>query len=169
MKPHEKTTSPRQYYLYHTTCLIILGFCSLGITSGCSKSSRPSISSVQNSQSAIPSSHSKVERHLLQTIANAEHLGKGNPLLLSSLYSLASYYRSQQEYKKAEMQYKKALALKEELSGPNHPDIVMILNRYADLLREAGRFIEANNLDSRANIILRKSKLPSPTKSSPPT
>ena len=67
------------------------------------------------------------------------------------------------------MQYKKALALKEELSGPNHPDIVMILNRYADLLREAGRFIEANNLDSRANIILRKSKLPSPTKSSPPT
>ncbi len=157
----------RQQWLNNAAWLLILVFYSPGLTTGCSKSSRHDTSSVQKSQSATSASHSKVERHLLQTIADAEHLGKGNPLLLSSLYSLASYYRSQQQYTKAETQYQKALALKEELSGPHHPDIVMILNRYADLLREAKRFTEAKQLDSRADAISRKSKIPLPTKALP--
>ena len=88
---------------------------------------------------------------------HAENLGKGNPLVLSSLYSLASYYRSQGQYDKAEVQYKKALQLKEELSGPDHPDLVAILENYADLLREAKRYTEAENLSSRAAGILANS------------
>ncbi|GJL63672.1 MAG: hypothetical protein NPIRA04_23260 [Nitrospirales bacterium] len=107
---------------------------------------------------------SNVETQLLQTVEHAESLGKGNPLLLSSLYSLASYYRSQKQYTKAEMQYKKALKMKEELSGPNHQDVVTILEKYADLLREAKRYPEAENLASRAAAILAK---PTSTPQSP--
>jgi len=103
---------------------------------------------------------SNVETQLLETVEHAENLGKGNPLLLSSLYSLASYYRSQKQYTKAEMQYKKALQMKEELSGPNHRDVVTILEKYADLLREAKRYPEADNLASRAAAILAKPSSP---------
>ncbi|WP_447971733.1 tetratricopeptide repeat protein [Nitrospira sp. M1] len=106
-----------------------------------------------------------METQLLQTVEHAENLGKGNPLLLSSLYSLASYYRSQKEYTKAELQYKKALRLKEELSGPDHRDVVTILEKYADLLREAKRYPEADNLSSRAAAILAKSSASSPSPS----
>lgn len=114
----------------------------------------------------LPSpSHVSAEQQLLQTVKHAESLGKGNPLVLSSLYSLADYYRSQRQFDKAEEQYQKALRLKEELSGPNHPDIVTILKNYASLLREAQRYAEAENLTSRASAILAKSSPPLPAKS----
>ena len=132
--------------------LLVICYLSL-VTHGCSKSSR--ITSPSTSQN-------DAETQLLQTVKHAESLGKGNPLVLSSLYSLATYYRSQGQYEKAETQYKKALQLKEELSGPNHPDIVTILKNYAALLREANRYSEAENLSSRAAAIMAKSS--SPTK-----
>ena len=135
--------------------LILMCWLSSTLTPGCSKSS--SVTSPSNSQN-------NAESQLLQTVAHAESLGKGNPLVLSSLYSLATYYRSQGQYEKAETQYKKALQLKEELSGPNHPDIVTILKNYAALLREAKRYSEAENLSSRAAAIMTKSPS-SPTKS----
>ncbi len=95
-----------------------------------------------------------VEQQLLSTIKNAEVLGKGNPLLLSSLYSLANFYHDHKEYDKAASQYERALQLKEDISGPNHPDIVAILQRYARLLLDAKRPTEAANLLARADAIL---------------
>jgi hypothetical protein len=90
------------------------------------------------------------EQQLLSTIKNAEGLGKGNPLLLSSLYS----------FDKAAEQYQRALYIKEEISGPNHPDIAAILQRYARLLQEAKRPTEAANLLARADAILAHSSPP---------
>ena len=95
-----------------------------------------------------------VEQQLLSTIKNAEVLGKGNPLLLSSLYSLANFYHDRKEYDKAAAQYERALDLKEDISGPNHPDVAAILQRYARLLKEAKRPTEAANLLARADAIL---------------
>ncbi len=95
-----------------------------------------------------------VEQQLLSTIKNAEVLGKGNPLLLSSLYSLANFYHDRKEYDKAAAQYERALHLKEDISGPNHPDVAAILQRYARLLEEAKRPTEAANLLARADAIL---------------
>ncbi len=95
-----------------------------------------------------------VEQQLLSTIKNAEALGKGNPLLLSSLYSLANFYHDRKEYDKAVAQYERALHLKEDISGPNHPDVAAILQRYARLLEEAKRPTEAANLLARADAIL---------------
>ncbi|MDH5774737.1 MAG: hypothetical protein OEZ57_07460 [Nitrospirota bacterium] len=43
----------------------------------------------------------QVEQQLLATIQDAESLGPGNPLLLSSLYSLADYYHGRKEYEKS--------------------------------------------------------------------
>ena len=147
----------RQAWSSYPICLSLLAICCLSvITHGCTKSSRVT--------SPAPSQH-HAEKQLLQTVAHAESLGKGNPLVLSSLYSLATYYRSQGQYEKAEAQYKKALQLKEELSGPDHPDIVTILENYAALLREAKRYSEAENLASRAAAIMAKSSSTSPIKS----
>jgi tetratricopeptide (TPR) repeat protein len=103
---------------------------------------------------------SQVEQQLLSTINNAEGLGRGNPLLLSSLYSLADFYQDRKEYDKAAEQYQRALHIKEEMSGPDHPDIAAILQRYARLLQEANRPTEAANLMARANAILADSSPP---------
>ena len=133
--------------------------CGLALTLGaCAKS--PSLTDSQTSSASThldsPPSSENAEVQLLQTLETAESLGTGNPLLLSSLYSLASYYQEQGEVGKAEDQYKRALTLKEQVSGPEHPDVAMILHNYAGLLREANRYQEAENLSARANAILAK-------------
>ncbi len=102
----------------------------------------------------------QVEQQLLTTIKSAETLGQGNPLLLSSIYSLANFYQERKEYDKAADQYQRALHIKEEMSGPDHPDIAAILQRYARLLQEAKRPTEAANLLARANAILARSSPP---------
>ena len=99
---------------------------------------------------------SMVEQQLLTTIKQAEHLEPGNPLLLSSLYSLANFYHDRKEYEKAAEQYEKALQIKEAVSGPTHPDIAALLQRYARLLSDANRPTEAANLLARAEAILAK-------------
>ncbi len=99
-----------------------------------------------------------VEQQLLATIKNAETLEPGNPLLLSSLYSLANFYQDRKEYDKAANQYQRALEIKEHISGPNHPDIPAILKRYARVLQAAERPTEAANLLARADAILDRSK-----------
>ena len=95
-----------------------------------------------------------VEQQLLATIKNAENLEEGNPLLLSSLYSLASFYHDRKEYDKAVDQYQRALHIKERMSGPNHPDVAAILQQYARVLQEAKRPTQAANLLARADAIL---------------
>lgn len=134
-------------------------FCGLALTmSACTKSSslHPSHVSSPTSQIGSPPPSHQVEVQLLQTLETAESLGEGNPLLLSSLYSLAAYYQEQGQLGKAEFQYKRALHLKEQLSGPEHPDVATILHNYAGLLREAHRYREAENLSARANAIMAK-------------
>jgi len=111
----------------------------------------------------LPSSHdtqsrsSIVEQQLLTTIHHAENLEPGNPLLLSSLYSLANFYHDRKEYEKAVAQYEQALRIKEAVSGPTHPDIAALLQRYARLLQDAKRPTEAANLLARAEAILAQS------------
>ncbi len=150
-------------WLFRKGLLIFLGCCGLTLSlNACTSSRSPSGTTQTHHTSRISTpTHDDVELQLLRTVERAETLGKGNPLILSSLYSLASYYRTQRQYEKAERQYQKALLLKEESSGPNHPDIAMILEHYATLLREANRHAEAKNLSLRAAKILAHSPRPS--------
>jgi len=113
-------------------------------------------SSSQYRHSSDKSTSQDVEAQLLQTLKTAESLGRGNPLLLSSLYSLAMFYREQGQFNKAEAQYKRALTLKENLNGPDHADLVIILTNYAALLRDANRQNEADSVLARAKAIMDK-------------
>ena len=113
-------------------------------------------------ESSLPDESSEAETQLRETVKTAEHLGEGNPLLMSSLYSLATFYEQQGEYDKAEEQYKRALSIKEKTNGPNHPDVAIILNKYAGLLRHAHRDEEADLLSQRASEIMANQSLSPP-------
>jgi len=128
----------------------------IGLLSACTSPSRkPSSSSRPPLPLPTEESHSSaLEHQLLATAKHAEGLGPGNPLLLSSLYSLATYYEDRKEYDKAAVQYERALKLKEASNGPNHPDVAAILQRYARLLQAANRPSEAANLLLRSEAIL---------------
>lgn len=95
----------------------------------------------------------EVEQQLLHTLSEARKLGPANPLLLSTMYSLASFYREHQAFEKAERVYQEALHLKERVNGPEHQDIIIILHQYAALLRDARREQEATALEHRARQI----------------
>jgi tetratricopeptide (TPR) repeat protein len=119
--------------------------------------SSPSKSASPQSPLATPTVHigqqEDVEQQLLHTLTKARKLGPANPLLLSTMYSLASFYREHQAFGKAERIYQEALLLKEQLHGPQHPDVAIILNQYAALLRDAHRVQEATELEHRARQI----------------
>ncbi|MDT7043781.1 tetratricopeptide repeat protein [Candidatus Nitronereus thalassa] len=102
-----------------------------------------------------------VEQQLLHTLAEARKLGPANPLLLSTMYSLASFYREHHAFEKAERLYQEALLIKEQLHGPHHPDLAIILHQYAALLRDAQRVQEATELEQRARQIQNSSPIPS--------
>jgi len=148
-------------YVIATLCGIFLGI------NACSKphmepSTPPPSIEMEKPPSDLSRSDSteEVETQLLETVKTAEDLGEGNPLLMSSLYSLATFYEQQGEFEKAEEQYKRALSIKEKTSGPNHPDVALILNKYAGLLRHAHRNEEADHLSQRASEILAKQSPP---------
>ncbi|MDR4460165.1 MAG: tetratricopeptide repeat protein [Nitrospirales bacterium] len=136
----------------------------IGLVSACTSHSRkPSPSSRSSLPATTGESHpSPLEHQLLTTVKHAEGLGPGNPLLLSSLYSLATYYEDRKEFDKAAIQYERALKLKETANGPDHPDVAAILQRYARLLQAANRPSEAANLLLRSEAILAQPSTPSP-------
>ena len=103
-----------------------------------------------------------VEDQLLKTMAKARTLGPANPLLLSTMYSLASFYRDHGEFEKAEGMYQEALSIKEHVNGPEHQDVAIILHQYAALLRDAHRLQEATVLEHRARQIQASHNQPTP-------
>ncbi len=51
---------------------------------------------------------------------------------------------------------KRALAIRENALGSQHPDVAESLENYATLLRETGRATEASKLETRAEAIRAK-------------
>lgn len=137
----------------------------VALLSACASHSRkPSPSSRSSLPAKTGESHTPaLEHQLLTTVQHAEGLGPGNPLLLSSLYSLATYYEDRKEYDKAAIQYERALKLKEAANGPNHPDVAAILQRYGRMLQAANRPSEAANVLLRSEAILTQPSTPSPS------
>jgi len=74
---------------------------------------------------------------------------------------LAWLYYVQGKYEQAEPHYQHALAIRERVLGPEHPDTVIVLKNYADLLRKMKRKREkrkreAAQLDARIQTIQAK-------------
>jgi tetratricopeptide (TPR) repeat protein len=65
------------------------------------------------------------------------------------LTNLATDYRDQGKYDKAEQYYKQGIGMKETLFGPNSPNLITPLERYAALLEKTGRAAEAGTVEKR--------------------
>jgi tetratricopeptide (TPR) repeat protein len=95
----------------------------------------------------------------LYTLAleEAEKFGPTDPRLATSLNNLARLYYTQGDHAKAELLYKRSLAIREKALGPDHPHVATSLENYAKLLRATKRQAEAEKLEERAAAI-RKAK-----------
>jgi len=76
-------------------------------------------------------------------------LGPDHPDTSHSLNNLAALYEAQGMYVEAESLYKRAIAIIEKALGYKHPDLLMVLTNYADLLRKMNRGDEAARLEAR--------------------
>jgi hypothetical protein len=70
-----------------------------------------------------------------QLLAIAETLKPDDPRLTTSLMHLATLYRMQGQYVQAEPLYQRVLTLQEQVFGPEHPQLVEVLEAYASLQR----------------------------------
>jgi tetratricopeptide (TPR) repeat protein len=66
----------------------------------------------------------------------------------SGLINLASLYEDQGKYGEAEPLYRRALAIREQQLGPQHPDTLATRGNYTALLRAMGRDREAARLQA---------------------
>ena len=69
--------------------------------------------------------------------------------MVSSLNSLAELYHIQGNYAAAEPLYKRLLAMREKVLGPEHPDAAQTLNNLARLYRAQGNNAAAELLFKR--------------------
>jgi hypothetical protein len=68
-------------------------------------------------------------------------------------HNLGLVYTQQKKYDDAELRFKAVIALTEKLKGPNHPDLILYLQSYANLLRVTHRGQEATRLEARIKSI----------------
>jgi tetratricopeptide (TPR) repeat protein/DNA-binding XRE family transcriptional regulator len=66
------------------------------------------------------------------------------------LYETATYLRDRARYIEAELLYQRALRIREQQLGPEHPDVAHTLNGLANLYAEQGKYVEAELLYQRA-------------------
>jgi tetratricopeptide (TPR) repeat protein len=70
-----------------------------------------------------------------------------------TLNNLAGLYHARGRYADAEPFYQRALAIRERVLGPDHPDVALSLNNLAVLYDAQGRYAEAEPLYRRALVI----------------
>jgi TonB family protein len=66
------------------------------------------------------------------------------------LEDLASLYMDQHQFDLAESTLKRALRVREKAVGPNHPDVVITINRLSSVLQTEGNYEEAEALIKRS-------------------
>jgi Tfp pilus assembly protein PilF len=69
------------------------------------------------------------------------------------LHNLAAVDQARGRAEEAEQQYRQALALKEQLLGPDHPEVGLVANNLGTLLCEQQRDTEAAGFYRRALVI----------------
>ena len=80
---------------------------------------------------------------------------QGEPRQLTSdiLSNLAGLYRDQGRYEQAEALYQRALAIREQVLGSEHPQVATSLNNLAGLYQSQGKYEQAEALYQRALVI----------------
>ncbi len=70
--------------------------------------------------------------------------------LAALLLKTAQYLRDRGQYIEAEPLFQRALHIREQALGPDHPEVALSLNNLANLYREQGKYAEAEPLYQRA-------------------
>ena len=90
-------------------------------------------------------------------LTDAEAFGDGDPRYATTLNDLAEAYKAQGRLAEAEPLYRRSLAIREKILGPEHPDVAGALNNLAGLYRLQGLYANAEPLLRRALAIREKS------------
>ena len=95
-------------------------------------------------------SYSDAESTLLLALGEAEAFGSNDLRLAVTVDALARVYETQNRYAEAEPHYRRALAIREQVLGPAHPDVASTLYRLASSYRAQHRDGDAEPLYRRA-------------------
>ena len=89
--------------------------------------------------------YEQVESLLLHDLAAKEQrFGLSHPDTATSLKNLVEFYESRGEYEQAELLYRRALAILEQMPEPNlFFDIFLGLNSLASLYKDQGKYEQA--------------------------
>src|SRR5260370_104188 len=93
------------------------------------------------------------ERCLPHALVCAEEVERCNMTLLdaaSLLHRVGWYLDDRARYREAQPLYQRALAIREQQLGPEHPDTATSLNNLAELYRDQGKYEQAEPLLKRA-------------------
>lgn len=90
----------------------------------------------------------------------AEGAGGGSPDVAGRIQHVADRYAEQGKYAEAERLYQRALTVREEFLGPEHPEVAATLDGYAALLRKLDRTRDAEAMEARAAAAIRARQAP---------
>jgi tetratricopeptide (TPR) repeat protein len=85
----------------------------------------------------------EAEKLFKAALREAEKFGEQDPRFATSLNNLAALYQARGKYVEAEPLYKRSLAIREKVLGPDHPDVAASLNNLAVLYKTRGKYVEA--------------------------
>ncbi|MDH3739346.1 MAG: tetratricopeptide repeat protein [Alphaproteobacteria bacterium] len=80
----------------------------------------------------------------------AKNLDRDGIRVAETLIIVADIYKNQRRFGEAEPLYEKALAIEEELLGPEHPDLADKFGNLAELNRNQGNYAQAEQFYKRA-------------------
>ena len=80
--------------------------------------------------------YDEAARQFQTALAMAEAFGPDDPRVSRGLMNLAIVYHTQGQYTQAEQFYQRTLVLQEKILGPEHPQLVDVLEGYAALQRK---------------------------------
>ena len=96
---------------------------------------------------------STCQRHLSQAQMGADLIEQWDmrfPEAERLLYQTGCYLRDRAQYTQAEALLKRALALREELLGPKHPEVATAIDSLASAYFEQGKYLQAESLYQQA-------------------
>ena len=93
--------------------------------------------------------YAEAEQHFTAALKEAENFGEQDPRFALSLNNLAELYRVQGKYVEAEPLFKRSLAIREKVLGPEHPDVAASFNNLASLYQAQGNYAQAEPLFQR--------------------
>jgi len=92
----------------------------------------------------------EAEKYLQAALKEAEVFGDRDERLAATLNDMGVIYDETKRFAEGEAVYKRALAIRENLRGPDHVDVATSCNNLANLYKDTGKYDQAESLYKRA-------------------